>query len=87
MTTTRADPQGYGRMHRKEDRRFVRGLGRFCDDIVLPRMLHLAVLWEGGKRRLDVVFAGLEIRDHGEAAEQAAAADREARLAPSLHGR
>lgn len=50
-------------------------------------MLHLAVLWEGGKRRLDVVFAGLEIRDHGEAAEQAAAADREARLAPSLHGR
>ncbi len=44
MTTTRADPQGHGRMHRKEDRRFVRGLGRFCDDIVLPRMLYLAIL-------------------------------------------
>jgi carbon-monoxide dehydrogenase large subunit len=31
-------------MLRKEDRRFVRGAGRFCDDIQLPGMLHLAVL-------------------------------------------
>ena len=31
-------------MLRKEDRRFVRGKGRFCDDIQLPGMLHLAVL-------------------------------------------
>ncbi len=35
---------GHGRMLRKEDRRFVRGKGRFCDDIQLPGMLHLAVL-------------------------------------------
>src|SRR4051812_46907514 len=31
-------------MLRKEDRRFVRGKGRFCDDLQLPGMLHLAVL-------------------------------------------
>ncbi len=37
-------PLGHGRMLRKEDPRFVRGLGRFCDDVQLPGMLHLAVL-------------------------------------------
>jgi carbon-monoxide dehydrogenase large subunit len=31
-------------MLRKEDRRFVRGRGRYLDDIALPGMLHLAVL-------------------------------------------
>ena len=36
--------RGHGRMLRKEDRRFVRGKGRYCDDIQLPGMLHLAVL-------------------------------------------
>jgi len=36
--------RGHGRMLRKEDRRFVRGAGRFTDDIQLPGMLHLAVL-------------------------------------------
>lgn len=38
------DPMGYGRMLRKEDARLVRGRGRFCDDIQLPGMLHLAIL-------------------------------------------
>lgn len=37
-------PIGYGRMLRKEDPRLVRGRGRFVDDIVLPGMLHLAIL-------------------------------------------
>ncbi len=37
-------PVGYGRMLRKEDPRLVRGLGKFCDDISLPGMLHLAIL-------------------------------------------
>ena len=37
-------PVGYGRMLRKEDPRFVRGLGRYCDDVQLPGMLHLAIL-------------------------------------------
>ncbi len=37
-------PLGHGRMLRKEDPRFVRGLGRFCDDVQLPGMLHLAIL-------------------------------------------
>ncbi len=37
-------PVGHGRMLRKEDPRFVRGLGRYCDDVQLPGMLHLAVL-------------------------------------------
>ncbi|HRD59743.1 MAG TPA: aerobic carbon-monoxide dehydrogenase large subunit [Nocardioides sp.] len=41
MTT---EVRGHGRMLRKEDRRFVRGAGRFTDDIQLPGMLHLAVL-------------------------------------------
>ena len=37
-------PVGHGRMLRKEDPRFVRGRGRFVDDIHLPGMLHLAIL-------------------------------------------
>ena len=37
-------PIGYGRMQRKEDPRFVRGHGTFIDDIVLPGMLHGAIL-------------------------------------------
>src|SRR5882757_2613036 len=37
-------PMGYGRMHRKEDARFVRGHGNYVDDVVLPGMLHGAVL-------------------------------------------
>ncbi|GAA1796266.1 carbon-monoxide dehydrogenase large subunit [Planosporangium flavigriseum] len=37
-------PVGHGRMLRKEDPRFVRGKGRFLDDIQLPGMLHLALL-------------------------------------------
>ncbi len=37
-------PVGYGRMLRKEDPRFVRGLGQYCDDVELPGMLHLAIL-------------------------------------------
>ena len=42
---TAADrPIGFGRIQRKEDPRFVRGKGRYLDDIVLPGMLHGAVL-------------------------------------------
>jgi aerobic carbon-monoxide dehydrogenase large subunit len=37
-------PVGYGRMLRKEDPRFIRGKGRFIDDITLPGLLHLAIL-------------------------------------------
>ncbi|MGW0505008.1 aerobic carbon-monoxide dehydrogenase large subunit [Micromonospora sp. NPDC003241] len=37
-------PVGYGRMLRKEDPRFVRGRGRYVDDVQLPGMLHLAIL-------------------------------------------
>jgi aerobic carbon-monoxide dehydrogenase large subunit len=37
-------PVGHGRMLRKEDPRFLRGKGRFIDDLQLPGMLHLAVL-------------------------------------------
>ncbi|MFS8204065.1 aerobic carbon-monoxide dehydrogenase large subunit [Streptomyces sp. CWNU-52B] len=37
-------PIGFGRMKRKEDPRFVRGKGRYVDDIHLPGMLHGAVL-------------------------------------------
>jgi carbon-monoxide dehydrogenase large subunit len=50
MTTTdeqaagATTPMGYGRMHRKEDARFIRGRGSYVDDIQLPGMLHGAVL-------------------------------------------
>ena len=37
-------PVGHGRMLRKEDPRFIRGKGRYVDDLQLPGMLHLAVL-------------------------------------------
>lgn len=37
-------PIGYGRIQRKEDPRFIRGKGRYVDDIVLPGMLHSAIL-------------------------------------------
>ncbi|HEY7047979.1 MAG TPA: aerobic carbon-monoxide dehydrogenase large subunit [Jatrophihabitantaceae bacterium] len=39
-----AEPLGHGRMLRKEDPRFIRGKGRYVDDIQLPGMLHLAIL-------------------------------------------
>ncbi|GAA2565307.1 aerobic carbon-monoxide dehydrogenase large subunit [Pseudonocardia hydrocarbonoxydans] len=39
-----ASPMGHGNMVRKEDARFLRGRGRFVDDIRLPGMLHGAVL-------------------------------------------
>jgi len=35
---------GFGRMHRKEDARFIRGHGTYVDDVKLPGMLHGAVL-------------------------------------------
>ena len=34
----------YGPVRRKEDARFIRGMGTFVDDIALPGMLHGAVL-------------------------------------------
>jgi carbon-monoxide dehydrogenase large subunit len=37
-------PNGHGRMLRKEDPRFIRGKGRYVDDLQLPGMLHLAIL-------------------------------------------
>lgn len=37
-------PIGYGRLQRKEDPRFVRGKGKYLDDIALPGMLHGAIL-------------------------------------------
>ena len=38
------DHGAYGRLGRKEDARFIRGQGTFVDDIVLPGMLHGAIL-------------------------------------------
>ena len=34
----------YGPLRRKEDARFIRGLGTYVDDIALPGMLHGAIL-------------------------------------------
>src|SRR3984957_13341323 len=36
--------EAYGSFPRKEDARFIRGLGKYVDDIALPGMLHGAVL-------------------------------------------
>jgi carbon-monoxide dehydrogenase large subunit len=46
MTTVdeRPTPMGYGSMKRKEDARFIRGKGKYVDDLQLPGMLHGAVL-------------------------------------------
>ncbi len=44
MATVEERPIGYGRLQRKEDPRFIRGQGRYVDDVVLPGMLHGAVL-------------------------------------------
>jgi carbon-monoxide dehydrogenase large subunit len=43
-TSAAGNPIGFGRMKRKEDVRFVRGKGRYIDDINLPNMLHAAIL-------------------------------------------
>ena len=37
-------PIGFGRLRRKEDARFIRGQGRFVDDVQLAGMLHGAIL-------------------------------------------
>ena len=44
MSATGGHPIGFGRMRRKEDPRFIRGQGRFVDDVQLSGMLHGAVL-------------------------------------------
>ncbi len=46
MTVTEDRPAsaGFGRIHRKEDARFIRGRGNYVDDVQLPGMLHGAVL-------------------------------------------
>ncbi|MBI2684524.1 MAG: carbon-monoxide dehydrogenase large subunit [Actinobacteria bacterium] len=45
MTTTDSHIGGIGHsIKRKEDARFVRGRGNYVDDIVLPGMLHMALL-------------------------------------------
>src|SRR4051812_17956206 len=41
---TEERPIGFGRLRRKEDPRFIRGLGKYVDDVNLPGMLHGAVL-------------------------------------------
>jgi carbon-monoxide dehydrogenase large subunit len=37
-------PIGFGRLRRKEDARFIRGQGRYVDDVQLTGMLHSAIL-------------------------------------------
>ena len=35
---------GFGRLKRKEDPRFIRGQGHYVDDVKLPGMLHLDIV-------------------------------------------
>ncbi len=43
-TSAGGNPIGFGRMLRKEDARFLRGQGRYLDDMDMPGMLHGAIL-------------------------------------------
>jgi carbon-monoxide dehydrogenase large subunit len=43
-TPPRALAAGFGRRERKEDERFIRGRGQYLDDLLIPGMLHAAVL-------------------------------------------
>jgi carbon-monoxide dehydrogenase large subunit len=43
-TSEAGNPIGFGRMLRKEDARFLRGQGKYLDDIQLPGMLYGAIL-------------------------------------------
>src|SRR5882762_6831065 len=43
-TSAAGNPIGFGRMLRKEDARFLRGQGRYVDDMDMPGMLHGAIL-------------------------------------------
>ena len=65
-------PIGFGRLRRKEDPRFIRGLGKFVDDIKLPGMLHGAVL------RSPLAHARIKSIDTTAAEHQAAPATAEA---------
>jgi len=45
MATEREEIRGLGHsVKRVEDDRFIRGAGNYIDDVVLPRMLHMAIL-------------------------------------------
>src|SRR5437870_10231527 len=45
MATEATEIRGVGHsVKRKEDDRFIRGKGNYVDDIVLPGMLHMAIL-------------------------------------------
>ncbi len=44
MSAVEERPIGFGRLRRKEDARFIRGQGRYVDDVELTGMLHGAVL-------------------------------------------
>jgi len=43
-SATQERPIGFGRLKRKEDARFIRGEGKYLDDITLPGMVHGAIL-------------------------------------------
>ena len=43
-SATEERPIGFGRLKRKEDARFIRGKGKYLDDITLPGMVHGAIL-------------------------------------------
>lgn len=61
-TPTRTKICGIGHsIKRKEDDRFIRGRGTYVDDVVLPRMLHMAIL------RSPVAHARIAGIDAGEA--------------------
>jgi len=44
VASTEERPIGFGRLKRKEDARFIRGLGQYVDDVQLPGMLYGAIL-------------------------------------------
>jgi aerobic carbon-monoxide dehydrogenase large subunit len=96
VSEANGNPIGFGRMRRKEDPRFIRGQGRFVDDVQLPDMLHGAILRSPVAHarivsidasaalqhpKVRAVITGRDLKERGVAWMQTISADMQAVLA------
>jgi carbon-monoxide dehydrogenase large subunit len=96
VTRAEGRPIGFGRLPRKEDARFIRGQGRYLDDITVRGMLHGAILRSPlaharivaidtsaalALPKVHAVIAGRDLEARGMAWMPTMSADREAVLA------
>src|SRR5215212_6700591 len=71
-------PIGFGRLKRKEDARFIRGQGKYVDDVQLPGTLHGAALQHP---KVQAVITGKDLEGLGLAWMPTLSADTQAVLA------